>query len=493
MLTLPATVLSEGIAYSKAFNISSRNEHKTSFLGEEASKKQFNKAIKLSIKQLEKMLDDNEEQTFINAHILLLSDPALHEEVYKIIREEHMNAIDAFTKVIDKYVQIMANANSEYLRQRYLDFLDIKARVIQNFSKMIFSLENLGECILMMEEIYPSLLVNISKNVKGIIVRQGGLTSHSAIMCRSMGIPFVVVDFPDDFNGDVLIGEDVVYFNPDRETINKYSTTSSKRTYSKEDFKGVGVYANVINNNDLDSVTDEFSGIGLYRTEFLLMDKEYAFDYNKQAEVYLEALDKMNGRTIVFRTFDFGGDKQIEYLPILQKGLINYYKYPILFENQIKALLIANNKYPGKVKIMFPMIETYKQFQDLKNIVIRIAIENDYALPLIGMMLETPTAFFTMSTFADVDFISVGTNDLCSALFNISREKVLLFDNLYTELLKVLEQIIEFANGNNIHLSVCGEIISQKEFAKKAINLGLKNVSISPKLIKNIYSAVNEE
>ena len=223
MLTLPATVLSEGIAYSKAFNISNKNEHKTSFLGEEASIKQFNNAIEVSIKQLEKMLDDSGEQSFINAHILLLSDPVLHQEVHSVIRNEHMNAIDAFSKVIDKYVAIMEHATSEYLRQRYLDFLDIKARVIQNFSKMSFSLENLGECILLVDEIYPSLLVNISKNVKGIIARVGGLTSHSAIMCRVMGIPYVVADFPSDFEGDILITKDSIYLNPTSDVVNKYS------------------------------------------------------------------------------------------------------------------------------------------------------------------------------------------------------------------------------------------------------------------------------
>ena len=223
------------------------------------------------------------------------------------------------------------------------------------------------------------------------------------------------------------------------------------------------------------------------------MDKKYAFDHEKQAQVYIEALSKVDERSIVFRTFDLGDDKQVEYLPIMQKGVMNYYIYPILFENQIKALLKANSLYPGQVKIMFPMIETFKQYQDLKNVVIKVAIENGYSIPSVGIMLETPTAFFNLHDFKEVEFISVGTNDLCSSLFNISRDKVMLFDNLYEELLRVLEQIIVFANENNIHLSVCGEIISQTEFAKKAFNLGLKNVSISSRLVKNIYRAINEE
>ena len=405
---------------------------------------------------------------------------------------EHINAIDAFTKTIDKYINIMKNATDQYLQERYLDFLDIKTRVLQNLNKVSISLTNLEECILIIEELYPSLLLNISKNVKGIIAKRAGFTSHSAILCRSMGIPFVVCDIPMDFNGDIIIDNDVVYLNPDKDIISNYNKHKKIEENIKKDLKGINVYANVVNNVDIDGVSDEFSGIGLYRTEFIIMNFEYAFDYMKQAKIYEEALLKMNGRVITFRTFDLGGDKQVEYLPVLNKGIINYYTYPKLFENQIKALLYVANKYPDQVKIMFPMIENFKQYQELKKQIVKLAREEGWKVPSIGMMLETQGALINLEEFKNVDFISVGTNDLTSELFNVSRDNLVLFDKLYDNLLCVLEKVINFCNKNNIGLSVCGELVSKKEFAKKCFAIGLKNLSITPHYINNIYKALNE-
>lgn len=424
---------------------------------------------------------------------MLLEDNALKVEVIDLIIKEQINASDAFIKIIDKYINIMKGSTDSYLKERYLDFLDIKNRVLQNLNKISVSLVNLEECILVIEELYPSLLLNISKGVKGIIAKHGGFTSHSAILCRAMGIPFVVCDIPADFEGDIIIDNDVVYLNPNEEIINEYlkQKSLSEKPIIK-DLKHIKVYANVMNNDDIKNITEEFSGVGLYRTEFLLMNSEYAFDYLKQAKVYEEAINKLNGRPITFRTFDLGGDKQVDYLPTLNKGIINYYTYPKLFENQIKALLIAADKYPGCVKIMFPMIESFKQYQELKKFVVKLAREEGLKVPPIGMMLETQCALINLDDFKTVDFISVGTNDLTSELFNISRDNLVLFDNLYDQLLNELGKIIHFCKKNNISLSVCGELVSKKEFAKKCFKIGLENVSISPYFIDNIYKAIQE-
>ena len=222
------------------------------------------------------------------------------------------------------------------------------------------------------------------------------------------------------------------------------------------------------------------------------MNPEYAFDYLKQIEIYEEAVRKIKGRTITFRTFDLGGDKQVDFLPALNKGIINYYTYPKLFENQIKALLYVSDKYPEQVKIMFPMIESFRQYQELKKYVVKVARENGQKVPPIGMMLETQCALINLEEFKNVDFISVGTNDLTSELFNISRENLVFFDQLYDNLLTVLDKINKFSRRNNVSLSICGELVSKKEFAKKCFNIGLKNISISPYFINNIYKAIAE-
>lgn len=427
----------------------------------------------------------------MDAHILLLEDVTLKSETIQIIVSEHISASVAFTRVIDKYINIMKNATDSYLQERYLDFVDIKSRVLQNLNRVSLSLSKLEECILVIDELYPSALLNISKNVKGIIAKQAGFTSHSAILCRAKGIPFVVCDIPEDFDGDIIISNDEVYLNPDNEIISKYNKYKEEELFEKN-LKGIKVYANVMNNDDIDNITADFTGIGLYRTEFVVMNPDYAFDYMKQIEIYEEALIKMKGRVVTFRTFDFGGDKQVDYLPALNKGVINYYTYPKLFENQIKALLYVSNKYPDQVKIMFPMIETFKQYQDLKKNVVKVARESGQKVPPIGMMLETQCALINLEEFKNVDFISVGTNDLTSELFNVSRENLILFDQLYDNLLQVLEKIIKFCNRNKVSLSVCGELVSKKEFVKKCFAIGLKNISISSYFINNIYKALAE-
>ena len=424
---------------------------------------------------------------------MLLEDNSLKVEVIDLIIKEQINSSDAFTKVIDKYINIMKFSTDSYLKERYLDFLDIKNRVLRNLGKVSVSLTNLEECILVIEELYPSLLLNISSGVKGIIAKNGGFTSHSAILCRAKGLPFVICDIPDDYVGDIIIDNDTIYLNPTSSQIEEYIKRKNlEDELVNKDLKHVKVFANVMNNDDIVNISDEFSGIGLYRTEFLLMNSEYAFNYLKQVEVYEEALKRLNGKPITFRTFDLGGDKQVDYLPTLNKGIINYYTYPKLFENQIKALLVVANKYPNYVKIMFPMIESFKQYQELKKYVVKLAREEGLKVPPIGMMLETQGALINLNDFKTVDFISVGTNDLTSELFNISRDNLVLFDDLYDKLLKELEKIIQFCSKNNISLSVCGELVSKKEFAKKCFKIGLEKVSISPYFINNIYKALQE-
>lgn len=459
-------------------------------MGVEDTINQYDKAIKLSLKQLNKVKTEKpNSHDFLTAHIMVLEDAALRKEVVEYIINDHLNAADAFTKVVDKYINSLKSSTNQYLQERYLDFLDIKSRVLQNINRTCISLSNLEECILIVEELFPSLLINISKNVKGIIAKKGGFTSHSAILCRMMGIPFVLAEMPSDFNGNILIHNDEIYLNPEAAIVEEHLT--EKQEEINKDLGDIKVYANVANNIEIDHLTSEFSGIGLYRTEFILSNFEYAFDYIKQAKVYEEALFKVNGRTITFRTFDLGGDKQLDFLPPLPKGIINYYTLPKLFENQIKALLHASKNYPNQVKIMFPMIENFKQYQELKKYIVKMSREMGVKSPRIGMMLETQSALINIEEFKNVDFISVGTNDLTSELFNVSRDELILFDDLYDNLIEVLGKIIRFANSNNIELSVCGELISKTEFARKVIACGLKNVSISSYFINNIYKAIN--
>lgn len=448
----------------------------------------------MSVSQLKELKKDMQiPHDFVEAHILLLTDQVLHNEVEENIKDNHLSALDAFVMVIDRYIKIMQSSTDSYLKERYLDFLDIKSRVVQNLNKQVISLTNLEECILLVDELFPSTLLKMSKNVKGIIAKKGGYTSHSAILCRNLGIPYVVFDYPEKIRGKILIDNEKIYINPSLKCVSSYKNKKQFNEKIEKNLKDIKVWANVHNNQEIARITEEFSGIGLYRTEFILMDPDCAFDIEKQTEIYSEALRMIKNRPIIFRTFDIGDDKKVDYLPILEKGVKNYYIYPRLFENQITAILKASKMYPNQARIMFPMIESVNQFQELKKYVVKKARELKVKVPPIGMMLETQGALINLSTFNNVDFMSIGTNDLCFEVFNISREEVMLYENVYKDLLEIFGKVIDFCKVKDIPLCVCGELINQTEFAKKSFNLGLKNVSINHTSINNIYKALNEE
>lgn len=395
-------------------------------------------------------------------------------------------------QVIDRYIAVIKDSKDEYLHERYVDLVDIKSRMLTNFMNIKISLANLDESILYLEELLPSLLVGISPKIKGIIAKKGGLTSHSAIVCRSLGIPYVVCDLGDAPKGVTVIDNNKVILNPNEEEIFLYRNRHITEEVIKCDISPLELWANVKDNNDIKMVGKEFKGIGLYRTEFLLMDEAVAFNVKLQANLYLEACLKMEGRPITFRTFDIGDDKMFSFLPNAVKGTDNYFIYPKLFEIQIEALLIASNKYPKQVRIMLPMIESFEAYQNLKKIIIKKAREMHVKCPKVGMMLETQRALINLESFNKVDFISVGTNDLTLELFNIKRDSLLLFDDIYESLAQVVIKVIEFSKRTNVPLCVCGELASNEAFAGRLIDAGIENLSITPNQINAIYKAKKE-
>lgn len=421
-----------------------------------------------------------------------MTDSVLMDELIQVIETEKITPIKAVEIVFDKYINLMKDASSEYLKQRYVDFLDVKRRVLLNLNKEITSFKNLSECILIIDELLPSSLAEITPNVKGIIARRGGYTSHSAIICRNREIPYVVAEIPNNYHGNIIINNNEVILNPTKKEIDYYRNLNLNEDKIIKDLKDLKLWANVSNNDDIKYISDEFWGIGLYRTEFLYQTLEFAMNLNKQVQTYSKALKAMNGRTITFRTFDFGDDKKCVFMPGARKGISTYYIYKKLFLIQIEALVKVAKKYPNQVRIMFPMIERIEEYNALKEEVQTIAEKYRVKDLPIGMMLETQQALINLKSFKNVDFISIGTNDLTWELFNLDRNQAILYDSIYTDLLKIIEDVCKFAETNDIDLCVCGELISQENFARKAIKSGLKNISISPNLIKHIYKALNE-
>lgn len=481
------SVLSDGIAIG---NIKKINVN-TNYLNDDSEETAFQNAITKSLAQIDKMMEDNKElDDYLVALKLMISDKTLISGVKSLIHEGY-KAYDAVEKIMNMHIAELNLSTSAYLKERVADLRDIKERILNNLGNN--SINELNKSyIIFVNELNPTDLIFHKKNILAIIAKHGGYTSHSAILARNWGIPYIIYD------NDLEDGENVILdtfkmrliTKPTQEEIYDYKLEIAKREgFVKKAIKhdGFDFLANVGSNFDLENVCQYgFDGIGLYRTELIFMNSDKPLSFDEQYLIYNKASKMLNGKPITFRIFDIGDDKRLTYVKTHKKGVDNYVKNQELFITQIKALLKANE---GNIKIMFPMIETPSEFNFLREWVINIANENNYNVPKLGMMLETKEALEHISKFKNVDFISIGTNDLTHDIYHISRDNALdLFSHYINDLTVKLKAVVEYAKENNIYLSVCGELASIPAAALKFYEIGIRNLSVSPSMIRTLNS-----
>ncbi len=437
-------ILVKGKAYGKVKNIRgySYNNGEVDFLD----------SVDLSLRQIELLKEKNPDKVnYLDFQSLLINDPVFKAEVLKLISLGN-DSVFSVTCVLDGFIKPLMESNDEYLKERALDIEDVKNRVLNNLSSNELMVLD-DKCVIVVDELHPSFLIENRNNILGVISRKGGSTSHSAILCREFNIVYVVSDINLDDGDYVLIDDDIIVNPP-------YSIENNMLVNDYEIIKhdGYGFYANVFDNSNLDKVSKYFDGIGLYRTEFVLMK---GLD---QVKTYKEALNKVGN--IIFRTFDVGDDKNISYIKTDKKGVCNYFDNLEVFMGQIKAFKEARVKY-----IMFPMIRSKKEFNELKQMI-------DFDAR-VGMMLETKEALENINDFYDVDFISIGTNDLVYELYGIDRlnqvDDLKYLDDLITK----LKTVVDFCNKHNIKLSLCGEIAGVEDISYRLFKIGIKNLSVS--------------
>lgn len=479
-------VLSDGYVYGKCLPLHLKVDY-SNFTSIENELVKFDTAIDKTIKQLNELKDSNPDLSeYIMMELLIVSDPSLAQNVHKMINNS-ICARDAIETILDNHIKSINTSSSEYLRERAQDISDIKGRIIYNLENYDISENSNDKYILALDELFPSILIQRRNNIIGVIVKKGGYTSHAAIMCRSFDIPLVVSDIKIEEIIDLII-------DTRRELIITDPTDDDIERYNKHDFDNVDkiavthddylFLANVSNNMDLAKVNEYgFDAVGLYRTEMIFMNLDRPYTLEEQYSIYKEALDIMKDKFIVFRTFDVSHDKRIQYLKSDSRGIQNYIDNPIIFENQIKAMLKANTY--DNVRIMFPMIETNAEFEYLRDWVLRIQKSGNYKMPKIGMMLETKSALANIKDFVKADFISIGTNDLTKDLFGIDRDNSFEEVRLHlNELIDCLIPVVDFCNKYDKCLSVCGELASITDIAVRFYKIGIKNLSVSPSMMK---------
>lgn len=490
-------VLSEGIALGKVHIEKSGLARWIKKLSGNQDKKDLEQAIFDSIKQIEEIKKNNSEnKDYLDIQTLLISDPVLKEKAFSLI-EEGKSVSQSINQVLDEYAQSLTASTNQYLQERAIDILDIKNRILSNLNGGT-RLTDDEQFIYYAKQLHPSFLIQNKKKILGIVTNSGGYSSHTAILCRQLNIPYLVGKIKSKEKDIIVIDtrKQQIIVNPELESLNHYEEIIKK--LSKESFKAVphksvGFYANVSDNSELDKVMEyAFDGVGLYRTEMIFMNTNRPYTYEEQYEIYSEAVDKLAGKPIYFRTFDIGDDKQLSYVKSYKKGIDNYKNNPELFKTQIKALINAN-KFDN-LGIMFPMIFNNQEFNYLRDLVLEIKKELGNTSKIkLGMMLETSEAIEKLNEFENVDFISIGTNDLVLSIYHINRnlQKEQLQKYIDDLVLKIAK-VVEICDSKKINLSICGELAAITNALKRFIEIGVKNFSVAAPAIKVLNTVYKE-
>lgn len=522
------TGASPGVALGKALVIehSELNIEKKNIENVESEVEKLQAAVEESKKELEQVkerakveLGEHEAEIF-EAHLLVLQDPELIDQTIAKIRDEKVNADFALNEVKEMFVSIFESMDNEYMRERAADIKDVTNRVLRHILGIkVVDLSALSEeVILIAHDLTPSDTATMNKKmVLGFLTNIGGRTSHTAIMARTLEIAAVVglSDVTENVkDGDFIVfnGETgQVIVNPDEKVINEYRDLKAKFDEEKEalkqligktsitlDGRHVELAGNIGSPNDLEGlIKNDAEGVGLYRTEFLYMDKEDNFpSEEEQYEAYKAVLEGMNGKPIVIRTLDIGGDKELKYFKMDEEmnPFLGYRAIRLcldrtdIFKTQLRALYRAS--VHGKLRIMFPMISSLEELLKSKEIIKEVLAEMDaegieYSKDVeVGMMIEIPSAAVISDILAKhVDFFSIGTNDLIQytcAVDRMNQKISYLYNQFNPAVLRLINMVIDNAHKEGKWVGMCGESAGDQRMIPILLGMGLDEFSMSP-------------
>ena len=442
----------------------------------------------------------NEEADVLDAYILILKDP----EITGQITEENESSVQEVYNIFETSANILASMEDEYFQQRAEDITSVGKHLINTMQEREVTVELNENSILVADDLTPADTSSMNMgNVVGIILKDGGPTSHAVIVAKNLGIPCVigVGDSIREIQNDDLIALDGssgdLNINPDKEVIANMNKSKKREeeirnnfTMSEYEAQDFEFLINVGSGEEIESFNHDFlNSIGLFRSEFIYLDRSSIPTIEEQRDTLEKIQDKFSG-AITYRTLDIGGDKQVDYLslpveenPFLGvRGIRLSLQVEELFRSQIESILTSRDS--NRVKIMFPMISTIEDFIRSKNIIIEIAKNLNKELPEVGIMIETPSSTILIEDFAEyVDFFSIGTNDLTQYIMAADRGNPNLMeyqDPLHPAVLRVLENVFSVSKEQNKEVSVCGEMASDPVSALVLYILGLRKFSMSP-------------
>ena len=502
----------------------------------DAEWKRFQDAKDQAVEQLkglyEKALEDVGEANamIFEIHQMMLEDLDYLESIENIIRTQEVNAEYAVATTADNFAAMFSAMDDAYMQGRAADVKDVSERVLNILSGADTGIKEMNEpCIIAADDLAPSETVQLDKSkVLGFATMYGSSNSHTAILARTMNIPAVIglgEDLKAEYNGkDAIIDgfTGTLYIEPDEETMKAMQEKRAKDLEQRallEQLKGkenitksgqkINVYANIGNVSDLGAVLkNDAGGIGLFRSEFLYLENSDFPTEEQQFAVYKKVAESMAGKKVIIRTLDIGADKQVDYFgldkeenPALGYRAIRIcLTRPEIFKTQLRALYRA--AVFGNISIMFPMIISVKEVQKIKEIIAEVKDElKSEGIPYkedveLGIMIETPASVMVSRELAkEVDFFSVGTNDLTQYTLAIDRQNSKLdefYDPHHPAVLRMIKMAAESAHAEGAWIGICGELGADLELTEEFLKMGLDELSVSPSMVLPLRNRIRQ-
>ena len=538
MITLEGKSVFGGVAIGK-IQFYKRNEitiKRTRVEDVEAEVERFQNAKAKTLELLkglyEKALEDVGEANamIFEAHQLMLEDPDYVESIENIIRTQDVNAEYAIGATADNFAAIFEAMDDAYMQGRAADVRDVSERLLQALSSQNETVMVMDEpVIIAADDLVPSETVQLDKEkVLSFVTMYGSANSHTAILARTMNIPAVIglgEALKEEYDGKVAIVDGVdgkVYIDPDEETMASMQKKQKKDQEQKEllnQLKGkenvtksgqkVNVYANIGNLADVGAVLkNDAGGIGLFRSEFLYLESDTYPTEEQQFAVYKKVAETMAGKKVIIRTLDIGADKQVDYFKLDKEDnpALGYRAIricltrPEIFKTQLRALYRASAY--GQISIMFPMIISVAEVKKIKEIVEEVkaelrtegaAFREDVEL---GIMIETPAAVMVSRELAkEVDFFSVGTNDMTQYTLAIDRQNQKLedfYDSHHPAVLAMIRMAAESAHAEGKWIGICGELGADVTLTETFLKMGIDELSVAPGMVLKVRQKIRE-
>ncbi len=521
--------IGEILFYSKKENIV--NRRKIDSIDDEI--KRYEEAKSTAIVQLnelyEKALKDvgEEHAAIFEVHAMMLEDEDIRDSIYNMIKEQSINAEYAVATTGDNFAEMFANMDDEYFKARSADIKDISERILNILCNNTGNDNNWEKpIILVADDLVPSETIQMDKSkLLGFVTRLGSTNSHTAILARTIGIPALInVDIKEEWNGKTAILDGVtgeLIIEPDAATLKAYKKKQEEEQKQKDlllelkgketvtkDGKKINLYANIGNPSDVGSVLqNDAEGIGLFRSEFLYLEAKNFPTEQEQFQAYKQVAEMMGGKKVIIRTLDLGADKQVDYFnlgdeenPALGYRAIRIcLTEPDIFKTQLRAIFRASAY--GNLSIMYPMITSLEEVMKIKAIVKEVKDElTELGIPFKdideGIMIETPAAAIISDLLAkEVDFFSIGTNDLTQYTLAVDRQNDRIdefCDTHHEAILRLIKMVVDNSHKENIWTGICGELAADTTLTKKFLEMGVDELSVAPASVLGIRKIIRE-